>query len=51
LAQSEFRARFEAKGRFRAYLTAIPTNVIIHADPSFIGLTALVEQQFGARIA
>jgi hypothetical protein len=49
LAGSEFRTRFEAKGRFRNYLRAIPTNVIIHADPSFIGLRALVEQQFGAK--
>ena len=32
-ASSPFRARFEAKGRFRDYLAAIPVFVI-HADPS-----------------
>jgi glucokinase len=32
-AQSPFRARFEAKGRFAAYLSAIPVFVI-DADPS-----------------
>jgi Glucokinase len=35
LAQSEFRARFEGKGRVRAYLEAIPTSVIVHPDPAF----------------
>jgi glucokinase len=43
LAQSEFRARFEAKGRFRNYLERIPTSVIMHPNPSFPGLKALTE--------
>lgn len=51
LAHSEFRNRFEAKGRFRSYLAAIPTNVIIHADPAFVGLRALAEQRFCSRSA
>lgn len=46
LAGSEFRARFEAKGRFRAYLEAIPTQVIIHTDATFIGMKALLESKY-----
>jgi glucokinase len=38
LAQSEFRARFVAKGRFRSYLDAVPTSVIVHEDAAFLGL-------------
>lgn len=37
-----FRARFEAKGRFRDYMQGIPTWVITHPHPAFVGLTALV---------
>jgi glucokinase len=41
LAKSEFRARFEAKGRFKAYLESVPTSIIIHPAASFLGLQAL----------
>jgi glucokinase len=43
LAKSEFRRRFEQKGRFIAYLEAIPTQVIVHPAATFLGLTALLE--------
>jgi glucokinase len=43
LARSEFRARFEAKGRYRAYLEAIPTSIIMRPDTAFIGLQAFTE--------
>jgi glucokinase len=39
-AQSQFRERFVAKGRYRAYLDAIPTAVITCETPAFIGLKA-----------
>jgi glucokinase len=42
-AASPFRARFEDKGRFRTYLAAIPTSVIVHPTPAFPGLLALLE--------
>jgi glucokinase len=42
LEQSEFRARFEAKGRYREYLAAIPTYVITAALPAFRGLRYLL---------
>jgi glucokinase len=44
LAASAFRERFEAKGRFRAYMAAIPVRVIVHPDPAFLGLRALLEE-------
>jgi glucokinase len=44
LASSLFRERFEAKGRFRAYLSTIPTYIITHKDPAFLGLKALAEK-------
>lgn len=40
---SAFRERFEDKGRFRDYLAAIPTFVITHDAPAFIGLRSLAE--------
>lgn len=33
-----FRRRFEDKGRYGAYLAAIPTWVILHPNPAFVGL-------------
>jgi len=44
LAASAFRARFEGKGRFAAYLAAIPTRVIVHQDLAFLGLRALLQE-------
>jgi glucokinase len=44
-ARSEFRARFEAKGRFLPYLEAIQTSVIMRPDAAFIGLRAIVENE------
>jgi glucokinase len=41
-AASGFRARFEDKGRMRPYLSRIPTYVIIHPFPAFLGLVALL---------
>ena len=44
MAASSFRARFEDKGRFRDYMAAIPTHVIMREQPAFLGLTALLDQ-------
>ena len=41
LRRSAFRERFEAKGRMSTYLAHIPTAVIVHATPAFIGLAHL----------
>lgn len=42
LAETEFRRRFEDKGRFCTYLAAIPTYVVTHPVPAFLGLAALL---------
>jgi len=39
---SGFRRRFEDKGRFSSYLAAIPTYVITHELPAFVGLAHLL---------
>lgn len=44
---SDFRARFEAKGRFRGYLEAIPTALITDTLVALIGAAAAIEQQTG----
>jgi glucokinase len=41
-AESPFRARFEAKGRFSQYLAAIPTHVVTHPLPAFLGCAAVL---------
>ena len=43
LRSSAFRERFEAKGRLSSYLTRIPTAVIVHPMPAFLGLGYLAE--------
>lgn len=43
LATSAFREKFEAKGRLRPYLAAIPTAVVTHKFPAFVGLARLAE--------
>jgi glucokinase len=44
-AASGFRARFEEKGRMRALLESIPTYVITHEFPAFLGLAALLTKE------
>ncbi len=44
-ADSAFRTRFEAKGRFRDYLAAIPTYVIRHPLPALLGAAALLRRE------
>ncbi|MBX9634281.1 MAG: glucokinase, partial [Magnetospirillum sp.] len=42
LGQSAFRRRFEDKGRFKDYLAPIPTWLVVHPQPAFMGLAGLV---------
>jgi glucokinase len=42
-AHSQFRARFEDKGRFRDYLAAIPTFVIVRPDAALLGAAKLLD--------
>lgn len=41
LAASDFRHRFEAKGRFQAYLAPVPCHLVLHPEPTFVGLAAI----------
>ncbi len=41
-AQSSFRERFEAKGRFCEYLAAIPTYVIVRPFAALLGASKLL---------
>jgi glucokinase len=37
LMRSEFRDRFDSKGRMSSYVTAIPTELIVNGDAAFLG--------------
>jgi glucokinase len=41
-AQSQFRKRFEDKGRLQPYLARIPTFVIVHPFPALVGLSKMI---------
>ena len=41
VAESQFRERFEAKGRLRFYVEAVPVDVILNTDAAFVGLRSL----------
>ena len=49
VARSEFRRRFDDKGRLRHYLELIPTAVILHPNPAMLGLAALLAHGHGRR--
>jgi glucokinase len=44
IARSDFRSRFENKGRFRGYLQQVPTSIIIHPAATFLGLQAVAQR-------
>jgi glucokinase len=44
LPHSQFRARFEAKGRMTHFVAPIPTWLIVQHDMAFVGLRALAAQ-------
>jgi len=45
IRRSQFRSRFEAKGRFSDYLRPIPVYVITHPHAAFIGLQSLLSHE------
>jgi glucokinase len=47
LAASEFRRRFEAKGRFESYMKAIPTRLIVNDNAGLIGAASLLVSKAG----
>jgi glucokinase len=44
IKESDFRKRFEAKGRFRDYVAGIPTFIITEPDHGLIGAMAYLKQ-------
>ncbi len=46
LEASDFRTRYEAKGRFNQYVAAIPTYVITEPDHGLLGAAAYLEQYY-----
>lgn len=44
-AQSQFRARFEHKGRFVNYLAQVPTYVITAQYPAFLGVSTILSEK------
>ena len=48
-ARSPFRARFEDKGRFSAYMAQIPTYVITTPNPAFKGVSAILSEHLRGR--
>lgn len=44
---SPFRQRFENKGRFSAYLAAVPVYVVLSAQPGLIGAAVALAQHLG----
>lgn len=48
-ANSPFRARFEAKGRFTDYLAAIPTYVIMTPNPALRGVSTILSEHLRGR--
>jgi glucokinase len=47
-SRSEFRKRFEDRGRFSSYLAGIPTFVITAEHATFIGASAILDTQLRA---
>ena len=48
-SQSPFRARFEAKGRFRDYIAQIPTYIIMTPNPALYGVSAILSEHLRGR--
>ncbi|MEP1384769.1 MAG: glucokinase [Paraglaciecola sp.] len=46
IQESDFRERFEAKGRFKDYVVGIPTFIITEPDHGLIGAMAYLNQNF-----
>lgn len=43
IATSRFREEFERKGRFEDYLKTIPTTIVTHDYPAFLGLQNFIQ--------
>jgi len=48
IQSSDFRQRFDAKGRLSSFINNIPTYVITEAQPGLIGASAYIRQQLSS---
>jgi len=48
IQNSDFRQRFDAKGRLSSFINNIPTYVITEAQPGLIGASAYIRQQLSS---
>jgi len=48
IENSDFRQRFDAKGRLSSFINNIPTYVITEAQPGLIGASAYIRQQLSS---
>jgi glucokinase len=48
IQKSDFRQRFDAKGRLSSFINNIPTYVITEAQPGLIGASAYIRQQLSS---
>jgi len=44
LQNSDFRTRFEDKGRFHDYMARIPVSLVTHPFPALLGLSGLIQR-------
>jgi len=51
IADSPFRERFEAKGRFQHYLSEIPTYLITAENPTLFGVRSILDEALNRRPA
>ena len=49
-AASEFRYYFEDKGRFKGYLSTIPTYLITNDNPGLLGASVYLRQELGYKL-
>lgn len=49
IADSQFRQRFEDKGRFQKYLSEIPAYLITSENPTMLGVNAILDEALSAR--
>ncbi len=45
LKQSDFRRRFEDKGRFADYLRDIPVYIVTHPNPGLLGAAVALDNE------
>jgi len=48
LANSRFRSGFESKGRYRALMERVPTQLVLHDQPGLLGASYCAQQMLSS---